>query len=177
MGVKVIRCSRILSRSGANFTTTCTSGCGQPTCLPAVCVGAVRKVPGKPVEDEVRMRRFGNRDASHPSFCRGCSPSVRAPEDASGASCHKPDTSIQPTFPYQGYAWLLCSCTILSVLHILVPSLFFSSDVWKFADVPFPQAFSLPAAVAAARGFSGSCPGHLGSSRRKDNFLMSHRVQ
>lgn len=71
---------------------------------------------------------------------------------------------------------LLCCCTILSVLHILVLSLFFSSDLWKFADVLFLQASSLPAAVAAGVGFSGSCPSHLGSSSGKGSSLMFHRV-
>lgn len=104
------------------------------------------------MEDEVRMKGLGVSVAQELflpqflqkqlTFCQAGTGRLR---------CFlSPDTRIQPTFPYQGCICSvklscltnppLCCCTILSVLHILGPTLFSSSDVWKCADVLSPSA-------------------------------------
>lgn len=102
------------------------------------------------MEDEVRMKGLGESGAQELFLPEFLQKQLTFSQTGTGASCHQPDTRIQPTFPYQGCICSvklsclanppLCCCTILSVLHILGPTLFSSSDLWKCADVLSPSA-------------------------------------
>lgn len=149
------------------------------------------QVLGNQLWSEVRIRGFeAGKDQgpppspltpSPPWFCRNSTPSVRPGEDASDAPRQKSDTSIQPTFPYQGRVWRLLNCldlqntllycSILSVLHVLFPPL------WC---LEICRRSSLSASVAGGVGLSGCHPVLLTFSSRQEKpeerFMLSGTV-
>lgn len=160
MGVKVIGCSRILSRLGEPFKAE-----REQISPPCARLGAVSRhghlpsvsgMSGWFLGNQWRTREFGNKEGSGTLHTPVSREAAHLPSERERMPPVLPGTNLTTVFsPYFHintiFVLLNCldlrntlfCCTILSVLHVLVPSLFFSSDVWKFSGILFLQAGGL----------------------------------